>query len=122
MAATQEIATSAANAASQTQQVTANIAEVNAAASDTDNVAGSLGASANALNDEIESASELFQRFLIEVNSFEKIVRGEIDTSAGERQVAGNEETQADDSVPPADESAPLVDVAAPPADEEKAA
>jgi methyl-accepting chemotaxis protein len=122
MAATQEIATSAANAASQTQQVTANIAEVNAAASDTDNVADSLGTTANALNDEIESASELFQRFLIEVNSFEKIVRGEIDTSAGERQVAGNEKTQADDSVPPADESAPLVDVAAPPADEEKAA
>ncbi len=86
-----------------------------AAASDTDNVADSLGTSANALDEEIESASELSQRFLMEVNSFEKIVRGEIDTSAGERQVAGNEETQADEPVPPADESALL-------ADEEKAA
>lgn len=89
MSATQEIATSAANAASQTQQVSANIADVNAAASDTDNAADVLDKSALDLSDETASVAELLENFLIEVNAFEKIVRGE--------KVAGRREATADD-------------------------
>ena len=48
MSATQEIATSASNAAAQTQQVTSNIVDVNAAAKDTDNAAGVLDMLAHA--------------------------------------------------------------------------
>lgn len=89
MSATQEIATSAANAASQTQQVSANIADVNAAASDTDNAADVLDKSALDLSDETASVAELLENFLVEVNSFEKIVRGV--------KPAGGVEAKADD-------------------------
>ena len=84
MSATQEIANSAANAASQTQEVTSNIVDVNAAAKDTDNAAGVLDMSAHALSDEITSVDQLLKRFMIEVKSFEEIVRGEKGTDRGD--------------------------------------
>jgi len=99
MAATQEIATSASNAASQTQQVSANIAEVNTAAEDTDKAAGVLDGSAHALSDETGSVAELLENFLVEVNSFEKIVRGEKETTTRETDAATSEEDQTEEIV-----------------------
>lgn len=99
MAATQEIATSAANAASQTQQVSTNIAEVNTAAAETDNSAGVLDESAQALSNQTESVAELLRNFLVEVNSFEQIVRGEKDTTTREVEAAASEEAAPEETV-----------------------
>lgn len=106
MSATQEIATSAANAASQTQQVSANIADVNAAATDTDNAAGVLDKSAHDLSEETASVAELLENFLVEVNSFEKIVRGEKDTVSRARTAAKPEASPAADT-PETEEASP---------------
>ena len=110
MSATQEIATSAANAAAQTQQVTSNIVDVNAAAKDTDNAAGVLDMSAHALSEETTSVDQLLNNFMIGVKSFEQIVRGEKDTKDRRNsslELDGEEESPSEDDAAPV-EDAPL--------------
>ena len=84
MSATQEIANSAANAASQTKNVTANIGDVNTAAGDTDNAAGILHASATALSDETVSMRKLLERFMVEIKSFEEVSGTSAETASVE--------------------------------------
>ena len=126
MSATQEIATSASNAAAQTQQVTSNIVDVNAAAKDTDNAAGVLDMSAHALSEETKSVDQLLHNFIIEVKSFEKIVRGEKDTEDRRNSSVASEETdpavvaevptddaaetEAEEGSPSEDDAAPVED------------
>jgi methyl-accepting chemotaxis protein len=135
MSATQEIASSAANAASQTQEVTSNIVDVNAAAKDTDNAAGVLDMSAHALSDETTSVDELLKKFMVEVKSFEQIVRGEKDTDRGDKRTGAPEgetvehaDSDADDPALPeaaaddAEDAAVSEEDAVPAAEAQKAA
>ncbi|MGB0630665.1 MAG: methyl-accepting chemotaxis protein [Alphaproteobacteria bacterium] len=110
MSATQEIASSAANAASQTQEVTSNIVDVNAAAKDTDNAAGVLDMSAHALSDETTSVDQLLKKFMVEVKSFEKIVRGEKDTDRGDNRTGVPEEAMAETDEATAEDVRPNAD------------
>jgi len=83
---------------------------VNTAAEDTDKTASVLDGSAHALSDETGSVAELLENFLVEVNSFKKIVRGEKDTTTRETDAATSEEDQTEEIVPeetPAEETQP---------------
>jgi hypothetical protein len=73
---------------------------VNSAAEDTDKATGVLDGSAHALSNETGSVAELLENCLVEVNSFEKIVRGEKDTTTRETDAATSEEDQTEETQP----------------------
>lgn len=111
--ATEEIATSATGAASLTKDVTGNMESVNTAAAQTNDAAENLSTSADALSHETSEMSTLFEKFMQEINSFEKLVRGEdtersIAATATHRSETGEE--AGDDAAEPAAE--PEVDQA----------
>lgn len=107
MAATSEIAASAANAASRTQLVTSSIDEVNQAAGQTDTAANDLNLSAMALADETTAVNKLFEQFMVEVKSFEKVTRSGVDaTRNSDKSDLGDAAPVADEDPPEPDEEA----------------
>lgn len=100
--------------------MTSNIVDVNAAAKDTDNAAGVLDMSAHALSEETKSVDQLLNNFMIEVKSFEKIVRGEKDTEYRRNSSVASEEqtSDAEADAPTAPEETDAAVVAEVPADD----
>jgi methyl-accepting chemotaxis protein len=114
MAATQEIASSAAGAAAQTKNVTVNIADVNAAAGDTDNAAGILHESALGLSDETVAINKLLERFMHEVKSFDDVEQSLEKRHAKNETAAESEVTEETATEPVSAEEAATDDDTAP--------
>lgn len=74
--ATEEIASSATGAASLTKDVTGNMESVSGAAAQTNEAAENMTTSADSLSHETNEMSILFEKFMNEINSFEKYGRG----------------------------------------------
>jgi methyl-accepting chemotaxis protein len=79
--ATGEIAQSAASAAAGTREVAENIEIVNSAANETNNAVAELDTSAESLENQTRELKQLFDKFMVEVDSFEAITRGQGDLS-----------------------------------------
>jgi len=75
--ATEEIAASATGAAELTAAVTESIASVSSAAENTNEAAGVMSNVADVLARETDDIKEMFEKFMDEISSFEKMAKGE---------------------------------------------
>jgi methyl-accepting chemotaxis protein len=75
--ATEEIAASATGAAELTAAVTESMTSVSSAAENTNEAAGVMSNVADVLARETDDIKEMFEKFMTEINSFEKLANGE---------------------------------------------
>lgn len=97
--ATEEIAASATGAAELTAAVTESMSAVSSAAENTNEAAGVMTNVADVLAKETGSMKEMFEKFMNEINAFEKLARGD-----SSHKIAG--EAEPDDEAVPDEKAA----------------